>query len=319
MTVIDAAPHTAQLTRLALAATEAAALAASRWIGRHSENAADHAAVEGMAAALARLPFAAAIDLGEGQEGVAAKLHHGQTLGVGGPPLSLALNALEGASTTARGGFNALSILAMSDDGGFLTVPDVYMEKIAIGPGLPYGVVDLDLSAEVNVRNLARAKNVDPGDLMVCILDRARNDDLFYGAIHAGARTIALADGDTSGIIGCVLADSGIDMYIGSGGAREGVLAAAAIACLGGQFQGRMRFRSEDELAQAAAWGITEPGRKYTVADLAWGDLVLAATGVTSGVILPGVRQAGKQATTHSIVMDSRSGTFQRVTQEHQL
>lgn len=244
-------------------------------------------------------------------------LYIGEKVGTGGPRIDIALDPLEGTTITAKGGYNALAVVAMANEGGFLNAPDVYMDKIAVGGGLPEGVVDLDATPEENLRNLARAKRVDVSDIVVCILDRPRHAELIARVRAAGARIMLIPDGDVSGVIATSRRESGIDMYLGSGGAPEGVLAAAALRCIGGQMQGRLIFRNDDERLRAQRCGITDFDRKYDLLDLARGEVMFAATGVTDGTMLRGVRRFHAGATTHSMVMRSKSGTVRVIEAQH--
>ncbi|MBX6368860.1 MAG: class II fructose-bisphosphatase [Rhodospirillales bacterium] len=298
--------------------TEAAALAASRLMGRGDEKAADQAAVDAMRRALNSLAIDGTVVIGEGERDEAPMLYIGEKVGTGaGPKIDIALDPLEGTTITAKGGPNALAVVAMADAGGFLHAPDVYMDKIAVGGGLPEGVVDLDASPGENLKNLAKAKKADVSDLVVCILDRPRHAELIRKVREAGARIMLISDGDVSGVIATSLPDSGVDIYMGSGGAPEGVLAAAALRCIDGQFQGRLLFRNDDERNRARGHGITDLDRKYSLHDLAKGDVMFAATGVTSGTMLRGVRRFPGGAETHSIVMRSKSGTVRVIEAKH--
>jgi fructose-1,6-bisphosphatase II / sedoheptulose-1,7-bisphosphatase len=215
------------------------------------------------------------------------------------------------------GGNNALAVIAMAESGGFLNAPDVYMDKIAVGPNLPDGIIDLDNTPLQNLRALAKAKTADLSDLVVCILDRPRHAELIAKVREAGARIMLISDGDVSGVIATAQPDAGIDLYIGSGGAPEGVLAAAALRCIGGQMQARLLFRNDDERARAARWNVTDLNRKYGLEDLASGDVMFAATGVTNGSMLKGVRRFPGGAYTHSVIMRSKSGTVRFVEAHH--
>src|SRR3954468_22273113 len=272
--------------------TEAAALSASLLIGRGDEKLADQAAVDAMRQALNSLAITGTVVIGEGERDEAPMLYIGEKVGTGGPKVDIALDPLEGTTITAKGGPNALAVIAMAEEGGFLNAPDVYMDKIAVGGGLPDGVVDLDNSPKDNLKNLARAKKSDISDLVVCILDRPRHSDLIAKVREAGARIMLIGDGDVSGVIATSRPDSGVDLYMGSGGAPEGVLAAAALRCIGGQMQARLMFRNDDEKQRAAKWGVKDLSRKYSMLDLAKGDVMFAATGVTDGSMLRGVRRS---------------------------
>jgi len=302
----------------AVRVTEAAAIAAWELAGRGDEKAADQAAVDAMRQALNSLAIDGTVVIGEGERDEAPMLFIGEKVGSGqGPKIDIALDPLEGTTITAKGGANALAVLAMADDGGFLNAPDVYMEKIAVGGGLPNGVVDIDASPAENLKNLAKAKKSDIADLVVCILDRPRHAELIAGVREAGARIMLIGDGDVSGVIATSDPETGIDIYMGSGGAPEGVLAAAALRCIGGQMQGRLLFRNDDERGRAHRLGITDLNRKYDLLDMAHGDVMFAATGVTNGSMLKGVRRFPGGAFTHSVVMRSKTGTVRRVEADH--
>ncbi|UEM24021.1 class II fructose-bisphosphatase [Skermanella mucosa] len=297
--------------------TEAAALSASLLIGRGDEKLADQAAVDAMRQALNSLAIEGTVVIGEGERDEAPMLYIGEKVGTGGPKVDIALDPLEGTTITATGGPNALAVVAMAEEGGFLNAPDVYMDKIAVGGNLPENVVDLDETVANNLKNLAKAKGAEVSELLVCILDRPRHSELIAKVREAGARIMLISDGDVSGVIATSQPESGVDMYMGSGGAPEGVLAAAALRCIGGQFQGRLLFRNDDEKARAARWGVTDLTRKYELNDLASGNVMFAATGVTTGTMLRGVRRFAGGAVTHSIVMRSKSGTVRIVEAHH--
>jgi fructose-1,6-bisphosphatase II / sedoheptulose-1,7-bisphosphatase len=297
--------------------TEAAALSASMLMGRGDEKAADQAAVDAMRRALNGLAIEGTVVIGEGERDEAPMLFIGEKVGSGGPKVDIALDPLEGTTITAKGGHNALAVVAMAAEGGFLNAPDVYMDKIAVGVGLPEGVVDLDEKPEQNLRALAKAKKVEVSDIVVCILDRPRHAELIARVRSAGARIMLISDGDVSGVIATSREDSGVDIYLGSGGAPEGVLAAAALRCIGGQMQGRLLFRNDDERARAKKWGIADLNRKYGLLDMAKGDVMFAATGVTDGAMLRGVRRFRAGATTHSMVMRSKTGTVRIIEAQH--
>ncbi len=302
----------------AVRVTEAAALAASRWMGRGDEKAADQAAVDAMREALNGLEIQGTVVIGEGERDEAPMLYIGETVGTGtGPKLDIALDPLEGTTITAKGGTNAMAVIAMAEHGGFLNAPDVYMDKVGVGGGLPDGIVDLDRSPADNLAAVAEAKGKSINDIVACILDRPRHSALIKEVRDAGARIQLISDGDVSGVIATAQPKSGIDIYLGSGGAPEGVLAAAALRCIGGQFQGRLIFRNDDEKARAAKWGIEDLQRKYDLLDLAKGDVMFAATGVTDGTMLRGVRTFASGAETHSMVMRSKTGTVRVVAATH--
>ena len=306
---------------LALAAvrvTEAAALAAAQLIGYGDNEAADQAAVDAMRRAFNDVPIDGTVVIGEGERDEAPMLYIGEEVGSGGPKVDIALDPLEGTTITAKGGPNALAVLAFAEDGGLLNAPDVYMEKIAVGGGLPPGVVDLDKSPGDNVRALATAKGCEPGGIIACILERARHDELIAAVRAAGARVQLIPDGDVAGVIATATPDTGVDIYLGTGGAPEGVLAAAALCCIGGQMQGRLVFRNDDERGRAAKIGITDLDHKYDLAGLAHGDVMFVATGVTDGSMLEGVRQLADGASTHSLVMHARAGAVRWIKARHE-
>ena len=297
--------------------TEAAALAASRLMGRGDEENADQVAVDAMRTALNSLGIDGTVVIGEGERDEAPMLYIGEKVGAGGPKIDIALDPLEGTTITAKGLTNALAVIAMAEEGGFLNSPDVYMDKIAVGAGLPEGVVDLDQTPAENLKGLASAKGLDVADLVACILDRPRHQDLIAHVREAGARIMLITDGDVSGVIATSEPESGVDIYLGSGGAPEGVLAAAALRCIGGQMQGRLLFRNDDERGRAANCGIVDLDRKYGLLDLASGNVMFAATGVTNGTMLRGVRRFAGGAYTHSMVMRSKSGTVRYIEAHH--
>ena len=302
----------------AVRVTEAAALSASRLMGRGDEKAADQAAVDAMRRALNSLDIAGTVVIGEGERDEAPMLYIGEKVGTGkGPKIDIALDPLEGTTITAKGGANALAVIAMAEEGGFLNAPDVYMDKIAVGTGMPDNLVDLDEEPAHNLRELARAKKTEVSDLVVCILDRPRHAELIAKTRAAGARIMLISDGYVSGVIATTRQESGVDIYLGSGGAPEGVLAAAALRCLGGQMQGRLVFRNEDERGRARRWGITDLNKKYDYRELAQGEVMFAATGVTDGSMLRGVRRFSGGATTHSIVMRSKTATVRTIEARH--
>ena len=303
--------------------TEAAAVAASKLIGRGDEKAADAAAVEAMRRAFDELAIDGTVVIGEGERDEAPMLFIGEKVGGApgsGPKIDIALDPLEGTTITAKAGPNALAVLAAAERGGLLNAPDVYMDKLAVGPGYPDGVIDLAKSPSDNVRAVAEAKGVEPGDIIVCVLDRPRHADLIAELRSLGCGVVLIGDGDVAGVIAVTDEDTTIDMYMGSGGAPEGVLAAAALRCVGGQFNGRLTFRNEDERARARKWGIEDLDRIYTRDDLAKGDCIFAATGVTDGSLLDGVkRRRDGMMTTESVVMRASSGTVRWIKGEHRL
>lgn len=302
----------------AVRVTEAAALAASKMVGRGDEKAADAAAVDAMRDALNSLSIQGRVVIGEGERDEAPMLYIGEEVGAGGPEVDIALDPLEGTTITAKGGQNALAVMAMTDKDGFLHAPDTYMEKMAVGPSIPADVLDLDAPIEDVLAKIAKAKDAHIEDLLVCVLDRDRHDKIIDGVRKAGARINLIDDGDVSAIIATTEADTGIDLYVGTGGAPEGVLAAAALQCVGGAMLGRLVFRNDDERARADKWGITDYDKIYTTNELAKPDNVMfAATGVTTGSMLQGVRRYPGGAVTHSIVMRSKSGTSRYIKSKH--
>jgi fructose-1,6-bisphosphatase II / sedoheptulose-1,7-bisphosphatase len=302
----------------AVRVTEAAALAASKMVGRGDEKAADAAAVDAMRDALNSLAITGRVVIGEGERDEAPMLFIGEEVGAGGPEVDIALDPLEGTTITAKGGQNALAVMAMADKDGFLHAPDTYMEKMAVGPSIPSDVLDLDAPIEDVLAKIAKAKSSKIEDLLVCVLDRDRHGDLIQGVRKAGARISLIGDGDVSAVIATTEAETGIDLYVGTGGAPEGVLAAAALQCVGGSMLGRLIFRNDDERARGDKWGITDYNKIYTTDELAKPDNVMfAATGVTTGTMLPGVRRYSGGAVTHSIVMRSKSGTTRYVKSIH--
>ena len=298
--------------------TERAAVASSLLVGRGNEKEADQAAVDAMRTELNTLDIQGEVVIGEGERDEAPMLYIGEEVGTGeGPKIDIALDPLEGTTITAKGGGNALAVIAMAEEGGFLNAPDTYMEKIAVGNNLPEGVIDLDEEVDVNLKELAKAKRVDISDLVACVLDRPRHDEIIRKTREAGARILLIGDGDVSGVIATSQIEAGVDIYMGTGGAPEGVLAAAALRCIGGQMQGRLVFRTQDERDRAARLGIEDFQKKYGLMDLASGEVMFAATGVTSGTMLRGVRRYREGAKTHSMIMRSKSGTVRYIEAEH--
>ncbi|MBO9726273.1 MAG: class II fructose-bisphosphatase [Novosphingobium sp.] len=301
--------------------TEAAAIAASRLVGRGDEKAADHAAVEAMRKAFDTLYMDGTVVIGEGERDEAPMLFIGEKVGGApgtGPKIDIALDPLEGTTITAKAGPNALAVLAAAEEGGLLHAPDVYMEKLAVGPGYPEGVIDLNKTPTENVAAVAAAKGVKPDEIIVCVLDRPRHADLIEELREIGCGIHLIPDGDVAGVIAVTDEETTIDIYMGSGGAPEGVLAAAALRCVGGQIQGRLLFRNEDERSRARKWGIKDLDKIYTLKDLAKGDCIFAATGVTDGSLLSGVKRLkGGKMTTESVVMRASSGTVRWIKGEH--
>ena len=301
--------------------TEASALAAAGHAGRGDEKSADEAACGAMRRALNRLAMSGVVVNGEGDD-AGQPLHTGEKVGSGkGPKVDIVLTALEGRSICARGAHNALSVVAMTEEGSFLKVPQQsYMEKIAVGAELPAGVIDLDASPEENLARIAEAKGRAIAELTVSVLDRPRHADLIERLYAAGARVMLFDDGDVSGAIAAGLPGSGIDAYMGSGGAAQGVLAAAGLKCLGARMQGRLVIRSEQDHQAARRAGIDDPKRKWDIDEMVKGEVMFAATGITDGHVLQGARLLpGHRAVSHSLVMRSVSGTIRYLTAHHDL
>ncbi len=302
----------------AVAAVEAAAIASARMAGRGDEKAADQVAVDAMRTALNRIAMQGRIVIGEGERDEAPMLFIGEEVGTGtGAAFDIALDPLEGTTLTAKAMANALCVLAIAPRGGLLHAPDTYMDKIAVRPGLPAGIVDLDASPSENVKALAKAKGVEPGQIGVCVLDRPRHAAIIEDLRAVGARVHLISDGDVAGVIYTTDPSTGIDLYLGQGGAPEGVLAAAALRCVGGQFQGRLVFRNDDEKARAARAGITDLGRKYDLAELVSTDVVFAAAGVTNGALVRGVQVSGATTITETLVLDSEARTARVIRTTH--
>jgi len=303
--------------------TEAAAIAASELIGRGDEKAADHAAVEAMRKAFDELYMDGTVVIGEGERDEAPMLYIGEKVGGApgtGPKIDIALDPLEGTTICAKAGPNSLAVLAAAEHGCLLNAPDVYMDKLAVGPGYPEGIISLDKTPTENVKAVAEAKGVKPEEIIVCVLDRPRHEDLIAELRGIGCGIVLIGDGDVAGVIAVTDENTTIDMYMGSGGAPEGVLAAAALRCVGGQFNGRLLFRNDDERARARKWGIEDLDRIYKRDDLAKGDCIFAATGVTSGSLLDGVKRLkGGKMTTESVVMRASSGTVRWIKGEHRI
>ena len=309
-------PLTLEVVRV----SEAAALAAARFMGLGDEKAADQAAVDAMRRTLNALAISGKVVIGEGERDEAPMLYIGEKVGKGeGPAVDIALDPLEGTTLTAKGGPNALAVLALAEAGGFLHAPDVYMDKIAVGGDLPEGVVDLDASPKENIAALAKAKGIPPAGLVACILDRPRHAELIAAVRATGARVRLIPDGDIAGVIATTDPRTGVDIYFGTGGAPEGVLAAAALRCIGGQIQGRLLFRNDDERGRALRLGLTDLNRKYGLMDLASGEVLFAATGVTDGSMLDGVHRIPGGFSTHSLVMRSSTGTVRWIKTHHRV
>ena len=297
--------------------TEAAALAAARQMGRGSSNTADQVAVDAMRTALNSMQIRGMVVIGEGERDEAPMLYIGEEVGRGdGPKIDIALDPLEGTTVCATGKENSLSVIAIADPGNFLHAPDTYMWKIAVGPG-SRGVIDLKRTASQNLVAIAEAKGCEIGDLTAIILNRPRHEKLIKEVRQAGARIRLIDDGDVSAAIATCQPESGVDVLLGSGGAPEGVLAAAALRCLGGDMQGQLMWRNEEEKERARKMGVADLEKIYTLEDLASGNVMFAATGVTDGAFLKGVRFFGGGASTHSVVMRSETGTIRFIEANH--
>jgi fructose-1,6-bisphosphatase II / sedoheptulose-1,7-bisphosphatase len=299
--------------------TERAAVAAARLRGRGDEKAADQAAVDAMRRELNCLPIDGTVVIGEGERDEAPMLYIGETVGTGdGPAVDIALDPLEGTTICAKNLPNSLAVIAMAPKGGLLNAPDSYMEKIAIGPGYPAGLVDLDASVSDNVNALAKAKGVPLAEITVCVLDRPRHARIIEELRATGVSIRLIGDGDVAGVIHTTDPDeTGIDLYMGIGGAPEGVLAAAALRCIGGQMQGRLVITRDEQVERAYRMGIDDIKRKYTMEEMATGDVLFAATGVTDGNFLQGVRFGRNDVTTHTVVMRSTTGTVRYIKARH--
>lgn len=295
--------------------SEAAAIASADLVGRGDEKAADQAAVNAMREQLNKLDIAGVVVIGEGERDEAPMLYIGEEVGTGnGPGVDIALDPLEGTTLTAKDMPNALTVIAMGPRGSMLHAPDTYMEKLAIGPGFAPDIVTLDMSAAERVNALAAAKGCAPRDITVCILERPRHQEMIDDVRATGAAIKLITDGDVAGVIHCAEAEkTGIDMYMGTGGAPEGVLAASALKCMGGQFWGRLVFRNDDEKARASKAGITDFDRIYSRDELVTGDVIFAATGVTDGSIVAGIKRSPGFVETETILMRSRTGSVRRM------
>jgi len=306
------------LTIEAVRVTEAAAIAAAETMGRGDEKIADQAAVDAMRTALNRLHMDGTVVIGEGERDEAPMLFIGEKVGTGkGPKIDIALDPLEGTTITAKGMPNGLAVLALAEDGMLLNAPDVYMDKIAAGPLVPAGAIDLDNTPGENIANVAKALGKAPKDVVACILDRPRHAELIAAVRAAGARIVLIGDGDVAGVMATAMPETGVDIYMGTGGAPEGVLAAAALRCIGGNIQGRLLFRNDAERGRAAKVGVQDLSRKYEITDLAAGDVIFAATGVTDGNMLQGVRRTATMLSTESVAMRARTGTVRWIRMQH--
>jgi fructose-1,6-bisphosphatase II / sedoheptulose-1,7-bisphosphatase len=299
--------------------TERAAVSSARLRGCGDEKAADQAAVDAMRRELNRLPIDGTIVIGEGERDEAPMLFIGEKVGTKtGPKVDIAVDPLEGTTLCAKDMPGSIAVMAMAQAGALLNAPDVYMDKIAIGPGYPQGIVDLDMSAEDNIHAVAKAKGVKPGEVTVLILDRPRHADLIAGCRRAGASVRLITDGDVAGIIFTTQSDeTGVDMYLGTGGAPEGVLAAGALRCVGGQMQARLILDTEAKRERAHKMGIRDPKKKYDMRELASGDVIVCATGVTDGALLKGVRFRQDIIETETVIYRSVTGTVRRIEAEH--
>ncbi|MCV2876397.1 class II fructose-bisphosphatase [Rhodobacteraceae bacterium XHP0102] len=299
--------------------SEAAAIASADLIGRGDEKAADQAAVNAMREQLNLLDIQGVVVIGEGERDEAPMLYIGEEVGTGtGPAVDIALDPLEGTTLTAKDMPNALTVIAMGPRGSMLHAPDTYMDKLAIGPGYPEGILDLDMTPAERVLTLAKARGCSPSDITVCVLERPRHEAMIAEIRGTGAAIRLITDGDVAGVIHTAEANlTGIDMYMGQGGAPEGVLAAAALKCMGGQMWGRLVFRNADERARATKAGITDFDRVYTRDDMVTQDVIFAATGVTSGSILPGIKREPGWLTTETILMRSKTGSIRRMSYRH--
>jgi len=314
----DKIPDTFQDRMLSLGlarVSEAAAIAAARQIGRGDQKMADQVAVDAMRTQLNMLDIKGTVVIGEGERDEAPMLYIGEEVGTGqGDEVDIALDPLEGTTLTAKAMPNALAVIAMGPRHSMLHAPDVYMDKLAIGPGYPDGLVDLDMPPAERIRTFARAKGCRPDEVVTCILERPRHKEMIDEVRATGAAIRLITDGDVAGVMHCAEPDhTGIDMYMGSGGAPEGVLAAAALKCMGGQIQGRLVFRNDDERARADRAGITDFNAKYTRDDMCRQDVIFAATGVTDGSIVRGARRVGAYLETETILMRSRTGSVRRL------
>ncbi|MEM0986899.1 MAG: class II fructose-bisphosphatase [Pseudomonadota bacterium] len=294
--------------------TEITAIAASTEVGRGQEKVADQAAVDAMRTAFNAIDFQGRVVIGEGERDEAPMLYIGEEVGTGtGPAIDIALDPLEGTTLTAKAMANALAVLAIAPRGGLLHAPDTYMDKIAIGPGYAPGIVSLEKSPSDNVRALAEAKGVAPEAITACVLDRPRHADIIADIRSVGARIKMITDGDVAGVINTTDPSTGVDLYLGSGGAPEGVLAAAALKCVGGQMQGKLIFRNDEERRRAERVGVTDFNKTYDLHDLASGETVFCATGVTTGELLEGVRTVGDKVHTETLVMTSSDGMVRHI------
>ena len=297
--------------------TEFAALAAAKHIGRGDEKIADQAAVDAMRTSLNAMTIEGTVVIGEGERDEAPMLFIGEKVGQGGPKVDIALDPLEGTTITAKGGENAMAVIALAQDGGFLNAPDVYMEKISSNIKNNENIISIQQDLKSNIKELARYKNINVEDMIICVLDRERHQNAIEEIRSLGSRIKMIDDGDVSAVISSALPNNIIDMYYGIGGAPEGVLAAAALQCIGGFMEGKLLFRNDDEKARAAKVNITDLNKIYSLKELAQGDVMFSATGVTDGTMLPGVKTNKFTGETHSIVMRSKTGTVRHIVGNH--
>ena len=297
--------------------TEFAALAAAKHIGRGDEKIADQAAVDAMRTSLNAMTIDGTVVIGEGERDEAPMLYIGEKVGQGGPKVDIALDPLEGTTITAKGGENAMAVIALAQDGGFLNAPDVYMEKISSNIKNNENIISIQQDLKSNIKDLAKYKNINVEDMIICILDRERHQNSIEDIRSLGSRIKMIDDGDVSAVISSALPNNIIDMYYGIGGAPEGVLAAAALQCIGGFMEGKLLFRNDDEKARAAKVNIKDLNKIYSLKELAQGDVMFSATGVTDGTMLPGVKTNKFTGETHSIVMRSKTGTVRHIVGNH--
>lgn len=297
--------------------TEAAALKSFHWVGLGKKNEADAAAVQGMRQAFDTVAISGTVVIGEGEMDEAPMLYIGEKVGAGGPEMDIAVDPLEGTNLVAKNLPNAITVVALAERGRFLHAPDIYMDKIAIGSGYPEGVIDIDSSVTTNLKNLAKAKKVDVSELTLSILDRERHEEIIAHARELGVHVKLISDGDVASIISTCLPNSNVDIVMGSGGAPEGVLAAAALRCFDGQMQGRLLFENQHQIDRAKKMNPLDPQRKLTLQDMASGNVLFSATGVTNGDILKGVRWKGNRVWTNSIVTRSVSKTIRFINACH--
>ena len=301
-------------------ATEKAAIAASKLIGLGDEKAADQVAVDAMRTALNDIDFKGRIVIGEGERDEAPMLYIGEEVGSGNnDEVDIALDPLEGTTITAKGMPNSLAVIAAAQKGGLLYAPDTYMNKIAVGGELPKDIIDLDASVKDNIKSIADAKKIKVGDVTACVLERSRHNDQIESLRSIGAKIVLIPDGDVAGVIMTTQADNPVDIYLGVGGAPEGVLAAAALQCIGGQMQARLVINNEDEKSRAQKIGIEDLDKKYSLNELAHGDIIFSATGVTEGTMVRGVRNLNNNYITHSLVLRSNDSSTQYIETYHKI